>query len=450
MKNKTGAKDNSKSNSKANPKANPKANGSVVYKLAGRSLEAALRLEEELKRELQTVPVMQSGNLKDIGDSWDAMYKGLLARLEKEAPEVLELTGLKSSSVQVFQGPQTLPRAYAESPQIFSSPERAPEYFMYAPVDYKGEHFVPEDGVKLSAKEERTTDNRLFAGGWLGNAPIVTVKKRGVETPADYKPPSKSALRKAFSYMPNDRVCFLAAGRSLEIVEDLKARKEDWQEKLGAACRAIEAEVLKTKPWILAELPPGEDVRVSATYSYMGGGGGKAELLLSVRREGKDDIWNAGKTVTPPPSPAFDTGERGGGDCTVLPRRDTEEGRALAALIDAIPETPGLRDYPELYADFSIEKDEIGQMLGVNGTVPQSVDVAGRTVLLYNAAPESGKNGFCPPGATPFPAEAYEWLRSDEGDRNMGITPPPMPKSLAALLDGKTPSKKQQKENFRP
>jgi len=423
-----------------------KRNGTVVYALAGRALEAAQRLEQELRKELQTVPVKQSGNLKEIGDSWDAMYKGLLTRLAREAPEVLALTGLKAPATQVFKGPQTLPRAYAEHPQIFTSPEEKPLYFMYAPVDYKGNHFVPADSVQLNDKQTAKVDNLLFAGGWLGNAPIVSVKKRGVATPADYVPPTESELRKAFSYMPNDRVCFLASGRSLEIVNDYRARTKDWERKIKAACREIEAEAKKKKSEILIGLPLGEDVRISATYSYSSGGGDKATLLLSVRREGKDNIWHAGKTVDAPESPAYQLASRESGEYIVTPRRDTPEGRKIAAMIDAIPLTPGLRDYPELFASFEIKKDQIGQMLGVNGTVPQVVDVGGQTVLLYNAAPKAKKNAFCPPGAKPFPAEAYEWLRSDEGDHNMGITPPPMPQKIADILAQTKPAAKKTPE----
>lgn len=411
-----------------------KRNGTVVYALAGRSLDAALRLEQELRKELETVPVMQSGNMKAIGDSWDAMYKGLLARLENEAPEVLELTGLKNPSVQVFKGPQTYPRAYVEYPQIFSSPEKEPKYFMYAPADYKGAHFTPPDAMRLNDKEEQRVGNLLFAGGWLGNAPIVSVKKSGVATPADYIAPSESELRKAFSYMPNDRVCFLAAGRSLEIVEDYRARTKEWEQKINDACRAIEFETLKTKPAVLLGLPAGEDVRISATYSYSSGGGDKVTLLLSIRREGKNSMWDAGKTVDAVPSPAYDLSNRDGGEYIVTARTDTPEGRDLAALIDAIPLTPGLRDYPELNANFDVKLDQIGRMLGVNGTVPQAVETGGRTVLVYSASPDEKTTGFCPPGAKPFPAEAYEWLRFDEGDRNMGITPPPMPKYIADIL----------------
>lgn len=409
-------------------------NGSALFALEGRALDAAKRLEQELRKELETVPVLQSGNMADIGDSWDAMYKGFLARMEKEAPEVLELTGLKAPATQVFKGVQTLPRAYVEYPAIFTSPEKEPRYFMYAPIDYKGEHFTPADSKPVTGKAAAAVDNLLFAGGWLGNAPIVSVKKEGVATPADYVAPTQSELRKTFSYAPNDRVCFLPGGRSLEAVNDYRARTKEWERLIKKACRGIEEETAKQKPAILANLPAGEDVRISCTYSYSSGGGDKAQLLLSIRREGKDSMWNAGKSVDVPESTAYNIKRREGGEYIVTPRKDTEEGKKIAALIDAIPLTPGLRDYPELHANYKIKKDQIGQMLGVNGTVPQVTDAGGYTVLLYNAAPSSKKKSFCPPGAIPLPAEAYEWLKSNDGDRNMRVTAPPMPKEIADIL----------------
>ena len=92
-----------------------------------------------------------------------------------------------------------------------------------------------------------------------------------------------------------------------------------------------------------------------------------------------------------------------------------------------------------MFANYDIKKDDIGQFLGINGTVPQVVDVEGHTILLYNSAPKDKKKDFCPPGAKPFPTEAYQWLDSDKGDRNMGVKLPPMPDSVASILRGDDP-----------
>ena len=425
-----------------------KNNQMIVYKLSGRSLEAALRLDKELERELQTVPVLRKGFATDIRKSWEALYKSLIARLETEAPDVLELAGLKARAVQVFQGVQSLPRAYAATPEIFCDGRKEPEYFMYVPVDYKGGHFVPADAVLLNDAEENAAGNRLFAGGWLGNAPLVSIEKQGIATPADYEPKSQSALRKAFPYIKNDNVCFIAEGRSLAAVEDLKARKAEWQDRIDAARDAIEAIVERQKPEILARLPADEDINISIPYRYCAGE--KPTLLLSVRKAGKVDLWSAGKPVPLSPSAAYDLGDYEGGEYVVKARKDTPEGRKLAALIDAIPVTPDLCDYPELHARFAMKKDDIGRALGLNGVVPQMMEISGLTLLIYNAAPDAKKDDFCPPDAKPLPAFAYWWLRNDQEDRNTGATPPPMPQAVRDALDGKTQDPKPRRKKKPP
>ena len=224
-----------------------KPNDQAVFELKGRALRAAKLLEQELKQELSAVPVKNSGNIKDISDSWDTMYEGLIKRLDQDAPGILNETGLTSPSIMVYKGVQSLPRAYKEHPAIFTSPEQNPRYFMYSPVDYKGDYFKPLDSKLLSKKEEQRVGDLLFAGGWLGNAPIVSIKKIGVATPEDYSPPTTSELRKSFSHMPNDRVVFLAQGKTLDLVNDYNDRTKKWKKAINATTKAIKAETKKNK-----------------------------------------------------------------------------------------------------------------------------------------------------------------------------------------------------------
>lgn len=391
----------------------------VVYKLAGRSLEAALRLGEELQAEIAQKRPQQTGTLKDIGDSWQSVYSALKTRLASEAPELLTETGLTSPSVQIFQGPQSLPRAYEVYPDIIVSPERNPEYFMYVPVDYKGDHYVPADGILQSEQEVGRLSARLFADGWLGNGPIVATPRKGVETPADYIAPAQSELRAAFPYAANDRTCFLAEGRSLAAVKDLRRRTDEWKQSIDQVFTAAKAAVEEMRDQILAFLPAGEDFYINTSYSYSQQPGDQARLELSVRRAGKTGMMQAGQPVALPAIPAFEI-RNDEGVMRIAARTDTPEGRAFAKLLEAIPSTPSLQEYPELHASKRAPQ--------------QAVDLGGHTLLIYNAAPE----GFCPPGAKPFPTEAYEWLRADQGDHNMGVTPPPMPLALQKLL-GTTP-----------
>lgn len=404
-------------------------NSQIVYKLEGVSLSAAKRLQQEIKKERETAPPLGLGNASDIKKSWENFYRQVLARLEKEAPEVLEHTGLRVATIHVREQKQHFPRAYEKFPQIFLSPLDPPDYYMYVPTDYKGRHFVPSDARLLDEKEERHVGHLLFAGGWIGNPPLLSMPENGVKTPEDFIP--KTVFERE-QWDQNELVCFIAKGRSLAIVQDLKARADVWKKKLDAACTAIKQEVEKTLPQLLASLPKGEEVYISASYAYCSGK--IPELLLSISRKGHGDIFAMGKKVPPVPSPAFHLVPREYGEYTVTARTDTPEGLEIAKLIADISATPWPGDYPELFAPFKIKEDQITKMLGVNGVVPRAATLAQNVFLIYNASTGEPRGNFCPPDAVPCPAEIYHWLFDDQNDRMINVIPPPMPKKVSDFL----------------
>ncbi len=416
-------------------------NGNVQFELKGKSLDAAKRLVAELERAVQKNQPLQSGRMDHIQESWAQFYDALTKRLSKEDPALLQATGLSSPVTQVFQGKQTLPRAYLAYPAIFGSPEKEPRYFMYAPVSHDGKYFTPEDAVVLTGKKAAAVDNLLFAGGWLGNAPLVSMRKTGVATPADYDPAQNDRLKKQFDYAgTRSQLCFIAGGESLAAVEDYRRREKEWRASLESVTGFVNALVKQQFPEMLKSLPDGEELRSGASYRYGGGLEGKTEILLSVRREGKDNIWNAGKTVRLLPNPAFNAIEAHGGEYTLTARDDTPEGRSFKMLLDSIPLTPALSDYPVLHGNFDFEQNQIEAALGINGVVPQARDLGGKTILIYNTD-DAVQSSFTPKGATPLPTAAFQWLQSDDGDRNTGATPPPMPPEIAVLFP-KVPAKK--------
>ncbi len=407
-------------------------NGQVLFELSGESLSAALRLEWEIRKELETVTPKQSGMMGEIRDSWNAFYTNLQKRLEQEAPELLAATGLNAPSVQVNHGKDTWPRAYEHFPQIFSSPERTPRYFIYAPVDYKGDHFTPQDGRLITGKEEAQIGDLLFAGGWLGNAPLVTKEKSGTTLPVDYNPGANPWLQQDLKKTYAQRV-FVAGGESLDAIVDMRRREKEF----SAAADAVREEITRLAsfelPKLLEKLPAGEALRIGVNYSY-GGGIKTVEMQLSIRMDGKVNFMDGGKAVKLESTDAYTLKKSHGNEYTVKPRRDTEAGKKLAALLDAVPKHPTLADYPQLHANFEYKADDIGKMLGLNGVVPFARDVGGRTVLVYNTDKDAAGD-FTPPGAKAIHAAVYNWLLSDDSDRNMGITPPPMPKEIARALD---------------
>lgn len=389
----------------------------VVYELGGRSRDAAEALAGEMRRELDVRP---SSSLADR----DAVHAGLADRLKREQPELLELTGLTSPVVCVYKRQESWPRAYREYPCIFMSPETRPRYFMYAPVGYRGEHFVPPDARRLSEIEAQHAGNLLFAGGWLGNAPVVELKKAGVPVPSDYQSPSARELREVFGALSVRQVAYVTAGRSLELVQDYRQCEADWRRSIKRASRAIRFAVREQRQHILAGLPAGEDININISPSYSSRGGDMVALELSIQQQGRVNIMHAGRRVVVPASPAYAVDVRDGRSF-VQPRLDTPQGQRLKVILDAIPVTPALSSYPELILQGRAQV-----------YAPHAVEVAGHTVLLYNLARADSAASFCPPDARRLPIAAFNWLRGDEGDRNIGIDPPPAPSRLAAILSG--------------
>lgn len=412
-------------------------NSIVIYELKGKSLEAAKRLEQEIIKDLNVRAVQNTGYLNETRDSWQEFYARLVERLRLEDPALLELTGLNAPSVQTFQGKDSLPRAYRSYPEIYLSPEKNPRYFMFAPADYKGDCFTPADGVMLNEKQERAVSDLLFAGGWIGNAPLIGLNKEGVALPAGFQPEPRETLQKKSPEGTRTYRCFIADGKSLAAVADFDRRTEEYRAACDAVRDVVKKAAARSFPEMLKSLPAGEELRADVSYRYGGDREGKTEFLLSVRMEGKNNIWNAGKTVPLVKNPFFTWTESQNGEYTIIAREDTPEGKLLSAMIKAVPLTPSLKDYRELLGNFSYSQDQIDVAPGIHGTVPWVKKFNALTVLVYNAE-DDDKGNFCPPDAKPLPTAAYHWLHSDDSDKNLGIKPPPMPPEISALLGGIT------------
>lgn len=402
-------------------------NLTVCYELKGASLAAARALEAEVARAVRQAPPKNAGNLLEIQQSWQAFYQKLIARLGAENPQLLQATGLDAPALQIRQDAGAFARAYQVYPQIFASPEQTPRYFMYVPLAGDGAHFVPQDALLLDARQEKAAGALLFAGGWLGNAPLVDRAARGVAVPAsaNIDTPSLQFNRAA---KPQGRVeqCFLAAGRSLAIVQDYETRLTQYNDAVTRAFDAVKAETEKLYPQILQALPAGSGLYTNLSRSDRTAPGADTGMAFSVRLEG------SGEKVALPESRAFHTVPHHG-DVAIVTRDDTEEGRTLKEVLHAVPARPSLADYPELRADFAPELSDIEKMVGLNGEVPMLVTQGHLKILRYHAA-EGDHSSFVPPGARLFPAAAMAWLQQDEEDRRQGIEPPPLPPELAGFF----------------
>ncbi|QQG35679.1 MAG: hypothetical protein HYS17_09170 [Micavibrio aeruginosavorus] len=413
--------------------ANPK-DINALFELEGQSLTAAKALLAATAKAASERKPQSNGLVSEIQSSWASFYYTLHENLQADHPDVLKDTGLLSPATVVSKGHDTLPRAYIEYPMIFLSPEENPRFFMYCPIDYKGQHFTPTDGRLIKGKEESHIGNLLFAGGHLGNAPIFHIEKRGTSTPVDYKSPRRSRAKDEFERvrLQNTHACFIAGGRSLQIVNEIANFDQNFTRRCDKVIRLIKAAARKQFPELLKSLPAGETLYINSSYGYGGHHGRGVEFDISIRQSGKIDLMAGGRKLNLLESRYFNATPKNG-EYTITPRTDTEEGKKIAAAFKEVPEKSFIQDYPELQADFTPVSDQIGKMLGTDQPFPRVHRLEGLPFLVYGAKVKE-KITFCPPGALPVSTALYEWLKSDEGDRNMGITPPPPPPAITNEL----------------
>ena len=390
------------------------------YELQGESLTAARALELVVADAIKREQPQNTGNLADIQCSWQAFYQRLVVRLEKENPKLLAAVGLTQPSTVIKEAADEFPRAYLEFAQIFASPHRSPRYFMYVPVDHNQKAFVPQGARLLNVDEEKQVNEMLFAGGWLGNAPIMSLPRQGIVPPADVAArPIKLAFTKAASqYLPAE-VNFIAAGRALDLVRAHESALADYNDKMQRAFDALKQAAESLFPQILLQFPAGEGLYVNLSGSSQPISGADTCLALSIRRDGKGgEFMAAGQPVTIPDNPYFKTVPHHS-DCAVVTRDDTPEGRRLAKILLAVPAArPSLDDHPELAA---------------NGRAPVLVTQGHYKILRYFI--DDAQAAIAPPcDALPFPPAALAWLRADAEDHMRGDVPPPMPAQLAGYL----------------
>ncbi len=154
-----------------------------VYELKGKSLVAVLTLREKVISELR--PVMTS-------------LVGSAAAFHEKHKDLYEAAGMNSRSIKVNVIQGCHPRAYAYTPEVFFHPHDSSRAYMYAPTDFKGRSFIPEDGLLLTQEQSETVAMGLWSGGWSDPLPVVYNRPPyGVQVPSDFDP---NAADQNFAY----------------------------------------------------------------------------------------------------------------------------------------------------------------------------------------------------------------------------------------------------------
>ena len=147
-----------------------------IFELKGRSLSAALELHARIQNDL--LPAL-----------WSHVRAAQTLRgFKVENKHLLDAIGLKDLFVKVVAVEGTSPRAYAHRTASFFHPGDRSRAYLYAPVDYKGDFFMPEDAVLLSDSEAEILDRGLWGGDHSQPAFVAVPPSgpRGVALPEDF------------------------------------------------------------------------------------------------------------------------------------------------------------------------------------------------------------------------------------------------------------------------
>ncbi len=161
-----------------------------VFKLEGRSLKAAKALDLAVRKAYAKNPVpYKNKKFAEINRLALEFNATTLEMLQQHHKDLLDVTGLSHSVIQIIVYKDDTPsRAFRIYPELYASPDSPPDYYMYAPVDYNGKNFEPEDGRALSNEEREKVAARLFGGGAAGleTQPVFSRALEKVPVPTDF------------------------------------------------------------------------------------------------------------------------------------------------------------------------------------------------------------------------------------------------------------------------
>lgn len=147
-----------------------------IFELKGRSLMAALELHARIQNDL--LPALWSDvRAAQTRRDFKVQNKGLI-----------DAIGLNDVFVKVAVIDGTAPRAYAHRTASFFHPGDRSRVYLYAPVDYRGDYFIPEDAELLPESEAQKIDIGLWACGHSQPAFVAVPLSgpRGIALPGDF------------------------------------------------------------------------------------------------------------------------------------------------------------------------------------------------------------------------------------------------------------------------
>jgi hypothetical protein len=398
----------------------------VIYRLEGQSYECAARIASILQQSLKSCPLV-ANDVEEFKSLKTLFNRKAFETIENSSPEIIEQAGLRHGSTQIYTYELGEPRAYINYPVIYAHPDNKDDVYMVCPLDYKGEHFIPDGGVKLDENQTRKIAGHLFKGGWLENPPFLEKTEHGTELPENYDPLTDISFINGEDNTGLENIkIYRAQGRSLEVVKDFVKRQQNFNDSLQTLMQLAKA-----------------TCEVGYNEMYQGRQAKGFELNLSIARDQdnyphlfismldhEEDENGQKQHISPADNQVFLVRENTDQGFRVEPNKETELGRQMQKLLDGIRTQPQLGDYWQLFNPTAPEASEQEIQQGFNPKVPHLGFLDGDFYLSYVIDTRAEKDASCPPDAVHVPLAEFLWRVNDAQDRSLGIEPPPMPKKL--------------------
>lgn len=402
-----------------------------MYKLEGESLQAAKEVILATNSYLKHNPVEFNGrNMKAIGDDYNKAYSSITQFISKHKPELLELLGLEEPATRVVDTYGHFQRAYSIFPRIYMS-EIDGSIYMYSPVDYKGNHFRPKDGLLLSEEDTKKAGDKLFMGGWGSPMPILPRAEKAVKMPADFNVKFATMLENdplLRSHGERQYRFFMTRknGRSESIIDEIENAKDYESERFAEL-----ADYIRKRFNFIAS--SNNVVKASSQKLYYptfmkskDKTTGEVEVIISIFHEGfsPDGVF----AHFAEKGDYFDTVKKNKN--TILKPHDrTPQARPIKELFDRLAKGPDFYDYEEiLYPEAIKPTDKIDAYFG-DRRAPIKRELGSDTVLEYRVNPDKKLN-FCPPDCVEISEKLYLWLKENQEDAQRGYDLPAMPQDL--------------------
>ena len=371
----------------------------------GKTMEAIKAIAKTKASERHNHDLPQSGNLADIQKKYREFEKAVVEKLEQENPDSLEAIGLKTGLTRVFEKASGILRAYDVKPAIYydSFPDgeggHIERVFLFSPIDHKGNYFKPEASKPIEGDELEQVNSYLFAGGWSTPGCLLSEPDIGVGLPQGFDFEKDQVI--GSSYKSPKTASYLPGGVFKEIVEEIERSDAQYRKDMDHLIEEIKRIYTQEMGDDLLAQTDGDEYNFSTMHSLSG------PLRLEVAPKGK---W--GDTLKTPENPWFTISRGNGHYHTIVPRTDTDEGQALAKKFEALKLPKELKDYP-VFA----------------GLPPAQIrEVQGLKILKFQL--KDDENATYLRDCMAVNEQALSWMVEDIGDRNMGVSPPPVPENL--------------------